>query len=378
MSSLRLDNLTILFCLLASAILLACAFGAVWLTNRRTRGAGHFSLAFTAGALSCCLFTLVQAHGGWSTFLNTVVGDTLVCCFLSLLHLGIRSQLGISRNRTLIRAVPVIPFCCLVYYTQFHDSIVARIVILAFYGLAIRLWMVVDLVRSGRRRTQRALAWVMSLFAAVSLWQGVGTLVVGAPADYMRTDLIQSSVLFLYLLFVLASGLLLFLLLNDELVQRLENDAERDFLTGVLNRRGIERALSAELERSARNGDPLVLGLIDVDHFKHINDTDGHSEGDRILCEITRLAIASIRPYDHLGRFGGDEFLILLPGTNSTDAAAVAERIRAGVASRLQSFSVSVGLAARVNGDSMDSIIRRADEALYRAKQEGRNAVALA
>jgi diguanylate cyclase (GGDEF)-like protein len=372
---LHLDNLTILFCLLAAAILLSCAFAGAWLTNRSSRAAGLFSMAFIAGAISCCLFVAVQARGGWATFLNVVVGDTLVCIFLTLLHLGVRANLALPKYRHVIATLPVIPFLLLLIFTEYRDSLVARIVILAFYGLVIRLLIGVDLVRNGKRRPQRALAWVMFAFAAVSLWQGVGTLVTGAPADYMRPDFIQSSVLFLYLLFILATGLFLFLLLNDELVGKLEDEAERDFLTGALNRRGIERALRAEMERSGRQREHLALGLIDVDHFKSINDTEGHSEGDRIVCEIVALAVASLRPYDYVGRYGGDEFLILLPGTNPHDALAVAERIRSSVATRLESISVSVGLTAKLPDDTIAAMIHRADEALYRAKQEGRNSI---
>ncbi|WP_139285082.1 GGDEF domain-containing protein [Terriglobus roseus] len=253
----------------------------------------------------------------------------------------------------------------------------ARIVVLAIYGFLIRLLIGLDLVRHGRRSSQRALAGVMFLFAVVALWQALGTLATGAPADYMRPDFIQSSVLFLYMIFVIAAGLFLFLLLNDELVGKLEDEAERDFLTGALNRRGIERALRAEMERSGRHGEPFVLGLIDIDHFKRINDTDGHSEGDRIMCEIVSLAVSSLRPYDYVGRFGGDEFLILLPGTNAHEAFTVAERIRHSVTVRLPTVSVSVGLTARLRGDEIPTLIRRADEALYRAKQEGRNSTRL-
>jgi diguanylate cyclase (GGDEF)-like protein len=372
---LRLDNLTILFCLFATATLLACAFAGVRLTNRGTRGAGHFCSAFFAGAMSCCLFALVRANGGWGTFLNTVVGDTLVCVFLTLLQLGVRTNLVLPKHRRLVASLPVLPFLLLVVFTEYRDSMLARIIILAFYGFSIRLLIGMDLVRHGRRRPQRALAWVMFLFAAVSLWQGVGTLVTGAPADYMLSDFIQSSVLFLYMIFLIATGLFLFLLLNDELVGKLEDEAERDFLTGALNRRGIERALRAELERNGRRGEPLVLGLIDIDHFKRINDTDGHSEGDRIVCEIVSLAVSSLRPYDYVGRFGGDEFLILLPGTNAQEAFAIADRIRHSVTVRLPAVSVSVGLTAKLKGDEISHLIRRADGALYRAKQEGRNSI---
>ncbi|AFL90073.1 diguanylate cyclase (GGDEF) domain-containing protein [Terriglobus roseus DSM 18391] len=374
----HLDNLTILFCLLAAAILLACAFAGVQLTNRNTKGAGYFAAAFGAGAISCALFVFVAANGWWGTFLNTIVGDTLVCVFLTLLQLGIRSNLGLSVHRRMIGALPLIPFFLLYYYTEVRDSLVARIVILALYGFFIRLMTGRDLVRHGKRRSQHALAWVMFLFAAVSLWQAVGTLLTGAPADYMRPDLIQSSVLFLYLLFLMAAGLLLFLLLNDELMSKLEDEAERDFLTGALNRRGIERALHAELVRSSRRDEPLVLGLIDIDYFKRINDTDGHSEGDRIVREVAELAVASLRPYDYVGRFGGDEFLILLPGTDAHDAIAVAERIRSGVAARLVTVSVSIGLTAKLPGDDIATLTRRADDALYVAKQEGRNSIRLA
>jgi len=174
---------------------------------------------------------------------------------------------------------------------------------------------------------------------------------------------------------------------NDQLLEAkaaLEILACTDTLTGVLNRGAIVKELERELERAARDGGPLGLGMLDIDQFKRVNDTYGHAVGDAVLCEVVRRALGVMRPYDTLGRFGGEEFLVLVPRSGEGELRDVLERIREVIGSapiavggREIAVTVSLGGATR-GGESADGLIARADDALYTAKEQGRDRVVLA
>jgi diguanylate cyclase (GGDEF)-like protein len=155
--------------------------------------------------------------------------------------------------------------------------------------------------------------------------------------------------------------------------------AQTDNLTGQLNRSALDARLSAEVERAKRYGRPFSLLMFDIDRFKDINDRHGHLMGDKILVAMAEAAAAHIRATDIIGRWGGEEFLVLCPETDTVEALVVAERIRSGVeAARYPTegvHTVSIGLAGLTEIDSADSLLNRADAALYVAKNNGRNQV---
>ncbi|ABI55519.1 diguanylate cyclase [Alkalilimnicola ehrlichii MLHE-1] len=159
----------------------------------------------------------------------------------------------------------------------------------------------------------------------------------------------------------------------------LEREATFDQLTGALNRRRIEQALAREMERSNRHGDALSVALLDVDHFKRVNDQYGHNVGDRVLQTLIRRCKENLRAVDLIGRWGGEEFLIVLPDTDRHSALQLAERLRARIAERARAdthgVTVSLGLASFRPGEGLDQLVKRADDALYRAKDRGRNRV---
>jgi diguanylate cyclase (GGDEF)-like protein/PAS domain S-box-containing protein len=167
-------------------------------------------------------------------------------------------------------------------------------------------------------------------------------------------------------------------LARDELLEQ----ATHDPLTGVFNRRHVEDVLRKELDRAERHQRPLVVAMMDADHFKQVNDTYGHQTGDEVLREISDRCRKTLRSNDVLGRYGGEEFVIVFPETDLEDARAVAERLRAAVADvpikvgdAALTVTVSVGLAAFTRGQDIDKVFQRADAALYTAKQDGRNLV---
>lgn len=175
--------------------------------------------------------------------------------------------------------------------------------------------------------------------------------------------------------------------LHAELIQAREAlriQATHDPLTGLLNRRAITERLQAELHRSRREKSPLAVILVDLDLFKRINDTHGHEAGDRVLVEAARRMSRATRPYDLLGRYGGEEFLVVLPNCPEAEAVASAERLRSLLCATPVDLpagplkvTASLGVGARLADPDEDlaGLLRAADKALYRAKSGGRDRV---
>ncbi len=160
----------------------------------------------------------------------------------------------------------------------------------------------------------------------------------------------------------------------------LERLASADPLTGLANRRGGERDISAEISRARRQSTALSCLLLDIDHFKNVNDTSGHQAGDYVLREISELLRRTVRAYDILVRWGGEEFLIVLPGVTPEQARKLAERLRLAVEqmplSGIDGVTASIGVSALGKDYSFDAMFAEADRRLYAAKAAGRNRVA--
>lgn len=163
---------------------------------------------------------------------------------------------------------------------------------------------------------------------------------------------------------------------------RLSQLATTDPLTGLWNRRHLEEMLAAEVAKSRRYQTPLALLILDLDHFKSINDRHGHAAGDSVLKEATRLFKHELRETDLLARWGGEEFVVLVPHCSAAGAVALAEKLRLVVASHVfaevGSVTISVGASELKSEESIDDWFRRVDGALYEAKSGGRNTVRLA
>ena len=174
--------------------------------------------------------------------------------------------------------------------------------------------------------------------------------------------------------------------LQEELLkarEALRDQATHDGLTGLLNRATILEKLDDELSRAARAGNPVSVLMADLDRFKSINDSLGHLAGDAVLREAARRLKSTARRYDSVGRYGGEEFLILLPGCDAADAALQAERMREAIGatpfltpSRPVTVTASLGVACSSHC-AREALVREADDALYEAKGNGRNRVAV-
>ncbi len=162
-------------------------------------------------------------------------------------------------------------------------------------------------------------------------------------------------------------------------VQYLEQQAGTDRLTSAWNRSRFEEAVEDEIYRFHRYGHPVSLLVLDIDHFKRVNDKYGHQEGDRVLKQVADCVFATVRKSDSLTRWGGEEFIVLMPNTGLSSAATLAERVRACIAAQsfanIGSVTVSIGVAEFHPNPSYEDWLSRADQSMYTAKREGRNRV---
>jgi two-component system cell cycle response regulator len=171
------------------------------------------------------------------------------------------------------------------------------------------------------------------------------------------------------------------------LEQRIMHLANTDYLTGVLNRRAFMERMEGEINRSIRNKKEISIILMDIDHFKKVNDKFGHQVGDLVLQKFTERVLMASRSYDFVGRYGGEEFIVGLPETNMEQSLLIAERMRQNIEEMQLTFPDNPQVALRITAsfgitscviesfEKIDSVIKLADDALYRAKTEGRNRV---
>ena len=159
--------------------------------------------------------------------------------------------------------------------------------------------------------------------------------------------------------------------------RHLEQLATVDQLTGLRNRRWLDEAFDRQLARAVRTGQSMSVMMIDIDHFKQLNDAHGHAYGDAVLRRVAQTLADGLRPQDLAARYGGEEFAVLLPGIDQENAVAIAERIRDAVEAdgkaAGQPVTVSIGIASRSGDQPLTALLESADEALYRAKNAGRN-----
>ena len=173
----------------------------------------------------------------------------------------------------------------------------------------------------------------------------------------------------------------------DDIYSELRKSSYRDSLTGCHNRRKLDEDILAAYSLANRSDEKLAVLMLDLDYFKRINDTYGHAAGDSVLLTIAEIIRSQLRKHEFLYRYGGEEFVIILPATNASDAIILAERIRTSVANKKMdvgssspvTITVSIGIADNSRADtSIKDMINLADQALYAAKEEGRNRVHVA
>jgi diguanylate cyclase (GGDEF)-like protein len=374
-----LDNRTLIAC----DFMLALAFAIVFFGMKRSypnlRGINTIAISF----LLCVPGTfLIASRGSIPYFLSVTIGNCFVFGSFVFLYRGILRFIGSRRSAWIPIAVSFLAIGVLFYYSQIQDRVVPRIVAISLSVGLVRGLIALELFRKSPTFTSptamRVFAASMSLFAAVTVNCGIMTVLHGAPSGRLESTTIGTATLFVSVVSLFVTGLFILILSSGELIAASRDESLKDSLSGAFNRRGIEVKLAAELKRIQNNKHKLTVALIDVDYFKSINDIQGHAAGDAALRDVAETISTHLRGRDYLGRYGGDEFLLILPQTPCSIALGVTERLSLAVSNISRStgsmpLTLSIGLTEAVAEDDAVTLIARADKALYQAKSDGRN-----
>lgn len=274
----------------------------------------------------------------------------------------------------------------LLYFTYLQPDTRIRIVIFSAVGAILVARSASALIAAAPRDARRARMFTATCLlggALVMLARAFLTSTWGSNVDLLSPNALQSASILLFGAFAVISTLGVVWIEIEQLQADLTRLAMVDPLTGALNRRAFMREYERELSRCTRENTGLALAIFDLDHFKAVNDAHGHLVGDQVLCRTVDVLRSSLRGHDVLGRYGGEEFALLIPGVDKAVAMQTAERACRAVGGRpiaAGQLSIPVTLSAGVavygvDGSDWETLLRSADAALYEAKQGGRNRV---
>ncbi|WP_258957268.1 GGDEF domain-containing protein [Vibrio atlanticus] len=272
----------------------------------------------------------------------------------------------------------------LIYFTLYDASTNARVITMSFYITLCTVASVLVIKTGTVADVKAALVLLMSVFSAHSIFMLVRiwiTLKEPNIDDFLQASSIHQLAFIITAILLSTIGFTYNWLLNARLMQSLYSSSMKDSLTQLYNRRAMNEMLRQEWMRSVRHNHPLSVIILDIDHFKQVNDQHGHQTGDQVLKKIGIILQHNLRAADIPFRYGGEEFLIVLPDTRIGEACKVAEKLRIIIEEtkfwRQQSanLTASFGLSELWAEDKVPSMIKRADEALYYAKENGRNTV---
>ena len=268
------------------------------------------------------------------------------------------------------------------------DSYAARVVVAGLLLSSMNLWLLSCLITRWKTMGGRG-AWLV--VGALSFQTLVFALRIGlvgisswVGAELMQSSAVQTLTFMSTFAVVLVASMGFVFMARDRADEDNRRLAAVDSLTGVANRRAVIAALDRDVARSIRTHEPMALMMVDIDHFKNVNDRYGHPVGDKVLCSVAEVLRERVRSQDLVGRYGGEEFMVLLPDTTAKGGYLLAQQLCEAVqALRLEHegqpipVTVSIGVyGGRLQpGDHWDMLISAADRALYEAKDRGRNRV---
>lgn len=370
------------------AVALATAFCAgarllLWRMHPTIPGLGRWALAGGLGALALLLL-LSYGVVAWQPSLS--LAQLVVVIGLALSWDGFRRFIG--RPPLSLLALAALAGSVLVWIAvaQLQDSLVFRALGNAILVAILSALIARDLLVASKPipPAMRATGWVYAINAVVFLLRAVAADHDAQVVGPLNPDGFAAFMLLWWLCMTIAVTLGMVLMTAERLRADLDSQANRDPLTGALNRRSFSFIAEKEVARSRRHNSPLALLIMDLDNFKQVNDCLGHDAGDVLLCRFVTSAGLILRGEDVFCRFGGEEFVALLPNTSAQQAWVAAERLRTTFATesaametsnatRSFAITVSIGIAELAQDEDIESLLRRADAALYRAKDLGRN-----
>lgn len=401
----RIAPMTTALALLAITTALAGMMLAIVWSLRRCGlpGVGDW---WRANLLLTAAMILITTRGFVPDVLSVLVANVGLAWALALFHVGVQRFCGRPPPwRTLLAGTGAVA-AGIVYWRYVDDDVNARVLVVSVFHGAVCMWTGLTLWRNrprpghdrhgmplplpgGNRRRDAVRGprapWIITagfalLFAVGHGIRGMVSLDALLAGDTLAAPGFHPVFLAVGALVMPAMTMGAVLMIHGAIVERLEAVANTDYLTGVLSRKAFEEQAARVLAFAEARGMPVALLIVDVDHFKVVNDTHGHAAGDAVLTAFSAAVADTIRQGDLIGRLGGEEFAVLLPGASDHEASRIAERVRAAAAAQMVRwhgvvipYTVSGGLASWQKGEDFAALAARADTALYVAKLAGRN-----
>lgn len=342
-------------------------------------GLVHWSRGLFGMVIASTLFGLT---GLVPVFFSVILGNAMLVAGIMSFYAGFRHFAGMPPQTRLLLVVLALLTSYVAWFTYVDNRYQARALLVTFTDTVLFFeCMRLVYATSGKTLAGRFTCIVFATIGAFSAVRAIMLLFhVDAATDLLEPTMAQKAYLAAMAFSVLAITLGAMMMANEKLRSTLEFIASHDQLTGAFARSAFLELLTKELARARRTGRLPALLMFDLDNFKSINDRFGHVVGDHVIVDFARRARELLRGPDSLGRYGGEEFIALLPETTLEEAKAVAERIcgriAAATSTDLPPYTVSVGVSSvtAVSTD-VDSLLSKADQALYRAKANGRNRV---
>lgn len=352
----------------------------------RSRIGGIRECIWANGLMAVSLLTFVaQTRWAW---VGIITSNLLLAVSMCLLFSGVRRFWGLPVPWAMLVAAVSVTMTVLGVFYFIWPSLAVRVVAVSLLHGALCAWMAVTVLRV-RPRLRPAYSYrftfLIAAFASIghALRAGVYAF-VGVSGASLLDSTSMWNIAFLTVGVLVMPGLTLgmIMMIHDRMLDEREREADTDFLTSVLNRKAWWHSAESMLERALRSGQPMTLLMVDLDRFKQINDLHGHPIGDGVLKHFAQLSRAVLRAQDHLGRIGGEEFAVLLPGLPLGPADVAANRLLDVVhgtpylhGRQALTYTFSGGLAQWRRGESLQALVQRADAALYMSKAGGRNRV---
>ncbi|HEY0837386.1 MAG TPA: GGDEF domain-containing protein [Azospirillum sp.] len=378
-----LDSRTLVVVLLLLAIILGAAHFMTWHINRSIPALRHCAMGDGFSAIGLLTVALRGPEpAAWTLMLtNAAIAGVYVSLFLA------------TRSFT-TRRMPVWPVAALVtaylltagVFIYYVADVGARVAAGAAFIAVMSTLCGGDLLRSARwsaRTPVGVVGFILIAHAVFNAARAAFSLVESPLPNLLAPSTVQTLAFLESSIAILVIGIGFIIMTTERLQAELRQAATYDTLTGIFNRRAFLALAEAAFARNRRSGKEFALLLIDIDHFKRINDSFGHQAGDEVLRAFAGAVTSELRQSDVFGRYGGEEFCVLLPDTRLDGALVVAERLRMSLRDlvvehegNLISTSISIGVADTESGAaSFDDILSEADRALYRAKATGRDRV---
>lgn len=370
-------------------ILMSASFAACLLVyasyNSKFGGTKHIAYAFL---LSGCAFLLIGFRGYIPDAISIILSNSLLVLSVACIHLGFIYFYQFEPHKIRqfhgILILLMILLACI--FTYIEDNVNARIILVSIF-LSMQCIHISKTLLSAHNKANITLSIGYILFALFFLARAVLTFFEEPLSDFMKAGFLHSLSIIVFELLVAVTAFGFVWTVNQKVQMILSDQASHDPLTKALNRRALEEIVNTELSRSLRNRLPLSIMMLDLDYFKHVNDTYGHGQGDSVLVQVAELLMRNTRQYDSIARIGGEEFIILLPETTIDQANVMAENLRVKIAehnysSQENNNGIKVTASFGITGldlekDSWLHMLERADKGLYKAKTSGRNRVVM-